>query len=358
MKKFKISLFLLLGLILFGLAGIVQAQEWKVGTIERPPMSFKDDNGQWTGYSIDLLDRLAKASHATYQVIPFTDFSRMLDAVKQGKVDFSIANITINSSRERVMDFSQPIFDSGLQVIVPRKHDTASIISAVIKSGVLWFLLGAFVLLLVIAHIVWFFERDTPVDRHDYFRDDYLGGVWDAFWWAFIIMTMGGFENEVPASKKSRAIAMLWIIASLFFVSMLTAQITSALTVQGLSSGINSYKDLSGKRVGVLATDSVIQFMKDKVGVTPKIYKDYAALYSDLMAKKLDAAVGDAPILNYYVSHKAKDKLEAVGSIFKPEKYGIAFPQGSQLREKVDQILLQLQEQGVYHELNQKYFQK
>ncbi len=358
MKKINNILCLLFIAMLPVLSGAVQAQEWKVGTIERPPMAFQNTDGQWSGYSIDLLDRIAKESGNTYQLVPFKEFAKMLEAVKQGKVDLSIANITINSSRERVMDFSQPIFDSGLQVIVPKKRDTSSIISAVIKSGVLWFLLGAFILLLVIAHIVWFFERDTPADRHDYFRDDYLGGVWDAFWWAFIIMTMGGFENEVPASKKSRVIAMLWIIASLFFVSMLTAQITSALTVQGLSSGINSYKDLSGKQVGTLASDTVIRFMKNKVGITPGIYKDYPSLYADLKAKKLDAAVGDAPILNYYITHEGKGDLEAVGSIFKSEKYGIAFPQGSQLRETVDQILLQLQEQGVYQELNQKYFRK
>ncbi len=358
MKK-QVNLFWLCTLFLFSNAfSIAQAQEWKVGTIERPPMAFKDSNGDWMGYSIDLLREIAKHSNNTYKLVPFDDFTKMLDATKQGKVDLSTANITINAKREKIMDFSQPTYDSGLQVIVPRKHDTASIVSVVIKSGVLWFLLGAFVLLMLIAHVVWFFERDTPADRHDYFRDDYLGGIWDAFWWAFIIMTMGGFENEVPASKKSRAIAMIWIVASLFFVSMLTAQITSALTVQGLSSGISSYRDLSGKRVGALASDTVIRFLKEKVGVSPKIYKDYLTLYADLKAKKLDAVVGDAPILNYYVTHQGKEQLEAVGAIFKPEKYGIIFPQGSPLREKIDRTLLQLQEQGIYQQLSQKYFQK
>ncbi|HIP21960.1 MAG TPA: transporter substrate-binding domain-containing protein [Candidatus Pacebacteria bacterium] len=37
--------------------------------------------------------------------------------MEEGEVDMSIANITITSDREVRMDFSQPIFDSGLQII-------------------------------------------------------------------------------------------------------------------------------------------------------------------------------------------------------------------------------------------------
>ena len=111
------------------------------------------------------------------------------------------------------MDFSHSIYDSGLQIIVPDKKGGPSLFKLVWQSGALQLMAGAIVALLVMAHILWFFERATPNDRHDYFRDDYLGGIWDAFWWAFVVMTMGGFESEVPASKVSRMLAIVWIVS-------------------------------------------------------------------------------------------------------------------------------------------------
>ena len=121
-----------------------------------------------------------------------------------------------------------------------------------------------FLILLVIAHIVWFFERGVEDARHDYFRDDYIGGVWDSFWWAFIIMTMGGFENEVPYKRSSRVLAIFWIIVSLFFISTLTAKITTALTVAELQTGIENYKDLSGKQIVVTEGSSHQKFLQSK----------------------------------------------------------------------------------------------
>ena len=43
----------------------------------------------------------------------------MLGAVRDGSADLAIANISITAMRETQMDFSQPIFEAGLQIMVP-----------------------------------------------------------------------------------------------------------------------------------------------------------------------------------------------------------------------------------------------
>jgi len=351
MKKILSFLFILVILPSFSFAQVIN-----VATIERPPMAFKSESGQWEGYAIDIFKEIAKDLSLDYKIKEYGVFSDMINSVKQKENDIAVANITITSKREEAMDFSQPIYDSGLQVVINKDRGGKSIFRIVWESGILWFLLGAFGLLLVIAHIIWFFERGTKSDRHDYFRDDYLGGVWDTFWWAFIIMTMGGFENEVPATKFSRFLAIVWITTSLFFVSFLTAQITSSLTVAGLNSDISSYHDLEYKKVGVMKSQSVIDFMKTEVGANPIIFEKYEDFYKALKNKKVDALVGDAPIVNYYVNTKAKNDFILVGPIFKPEKYGLLFQDRSNLRENFDREIIRLQENGRMVEIYQKYF--
>ena len=70
--------------------------------------------------------------------------------------------------------------------------------------------------------------------------------MWDAFWWAFIIVTMGGFENERPRRVWAQAFAVFWVVVGLFFISSFTAMITTAMTVDRLQTGIRDCRDLAG----------------------------------------------------------------------------------------------------------------
>ena len=329
-----------------------------VGTIERPPMMMTAASGEPVGFAIDLWAEVAARTGQVYEFQTFDVFGDMIAATQASNVDLSIANITITSAREQVMEYSQPIYDSGLQIILPasgQKKSRLSFVKVIWMSGILWMLLGAFCLLLIIAHIVWLFERNIEDARHDYFRDDYFGGVWDAFWWAFIIMTMGGFENEVPHKKFSRFLAMFWILISLFFVSTLTAKITTALTIDQLSTGVSSVKDLSGKRVGVMKSPVVSAYL-DSFGISTTSFTQYDDLYAALLNGDLDAAVGDEPIVRYYTLNKGKGRVVLAGHLFKPEKYGALFPKNSELKEIFDRALIEIQEDGTYQKIYDKYF--
>ncbi len=330
--------------------------ELTIGTVERPPFMMKDKEENIGGFSIELWNEISNKLNKKTHFKEFATFSDMTNATQAGKVHASISNISITSKREAIMDYSQPIYDSGLQILISKKENKIFYLQIIWDSGILLFILFAIGVLLIIAHILWFLEQGIEDPRHDYFRDDYLGGIWDAFWWAFIVMTMGGFEKEVPHKISSRLLAMLWITASLFFISTLTAKITTALTVSELKTSINSYQDLKGKRVGISEGPIARNFLAKNGVAVEKEYKNLSTLLNDLETGKLDAVVQDAPILQYYASHGGAGKVVLAGGVFKPEKYGILFPQNSTLKEKVDQILIGLYEDGTYATLLKKYF--
>ena len=327
-----------------------------VGTIERPPFSYHNENNKLTGFSIELWEQIANKIDIDVKWKQHEQFSTLTNDVITNKTDLAVANISITSSREKQADSSHAIFESGMTIAV-KKGAGVSYLSLIWESGILMFLGAAFLLLLVIAHIVWFFERNVKDSRHDYFRDEYIGGVWDAFWWAFIIMTMGGFENEVPKKLVNRLLAIFWIITSLFFISTLTAKITTALTVAELKTGIESYKDLSGKKIAVTSGSSHQKFLQKK-GMKSIAYKSLDEMYADLKNEKVDAIVADLPILSHYATHDGASWMITVGKTFNPESYGMMFSENSEYLERVNASLLQLKEDGSYDELHEKYFGK
>ena len=75
-----------------------------------------------------------------------------------------------------------------------------------------------------------------------------------------------------------------------------------------------------------------------------------------LSAGRLHAVVHDAPILRYYANGEGRGSARVVGGVFKPEKYGIVFAQGSSMVEPVNRALLALRENGRYDEIYRRWF--
>ncbi len=356
MKKiFAVFIVVFLGMSNIAFAQTIQNTPLTISTVERQPFIFVDDEEQVSGFSADLWSEIAKRNGWDYVWQKHDSFPAMIDSVTLGDADVAIANISITSDRERILDFSHSIYDSGMQIIVPNKDNGVSIFKIIWDSGALQMIGFALVTLLIIAHLLWFFERNTKNPRHDYFRDEYFGGIWDSFWWAFIIMTMGGFENEVPYTKLSRVLAMFWIVASLFFVSTLTAKITTSLTVDQLTSDINSYRDLSGKKVGVGKNSAMSKFLDNK-NISYIKFNDFTDSLAALENGEIDATIGDAPIVKYYVTHEGRGKVQLAGATFQADKFGIALPTGSKLLERINTTILDIKEDGTYENLQLKWF--
>src|SRR4051794_18238133 len=80
-------------------------------------------------------------------------------------------------------------------------------------------------------------------------------------------------------------------------------------------------------------------------------------LTTDMLEERtVDAVVSDSPILAYYLSHDGKGKVSLAGAVFRREDYGIAVPNGSLLRRRVDGALLALREDGTYQMIYERWF--
>ncbi len=345
MKK----LILLVAVVLW--PGLSAAQELTVGTVTRVPFSMSE-KGRDTGFTIELWDQIARKIGVKYKIRRFDRFSDMLKATMAGDVDASAANISITAERERVLDFSQPIFSAGLQIMIPAKSGSNSGIWKIITSADLLLAVGmAFALLLGGGMLMWRFERkDQP-----YFDQPGKKAMFPAFWWALNLVVNGGFEERVPRTVMGRVLATIMVVSSLFLVSVFVANITSKLTVQAISSSINTVNDLYRKRVGTISESTAANFL-DRRDLSYTGFNDPETMLAAFEAGDLDAVVFDAPILAYFANADNKRPARMAGPVFLRENYGIALPSGSPLAEDINQALLNLREDGSYAKLRQKWF--
>jgi polar amino acid transport system substrate-binding protein len=143
--------------------------------------------------------------------------------------------------------------------------------------------------------------------------------------------------------------------AGIGFFAYFVAQLSSSLTLQKLKSGISSPADLQDKPVATVEASSsvpILQSLGAIVTETPQIEQ----AYEKLLAGEVEAVVFDSPNLLYYAQREGQGKVSIVGPLFDPQDYGVAFPEGSPLRERVNRALLKLQKSGKYDEIYRKWF--
>lgn len=328
----------------------------RVATRVVPPMVV-EHNGQLSGFSIDLWSSIAERLNrkTVYQITP--DVGGLLEAVRDDKADLGVSAVSITSERESAFDFSQPILNAGLQILVRGGGERAEpnlltdLMRLFFSRTILVWLGIALLLILIPAHLIWLFERNH---RNGIIPDGrYLPGIFHAMFWA--AGTLATQADQMPRHWMSRIIAVLWMFTAVVFVAFYTAQLTATLTVQQIRGSINGPDDLDGRRIGTTHGSTSAAYLRERKALV----EEFALIdeaYTALLDKKVDAIVFDAPVLLYYSVHDGKGRVQVVGGVFHKEDYGIVFPTNSPLRKQINEVLLALREDGTYEKLFRKWF--
>jgi polar amino acid transport system substrate-binding protein len=330
--------------------------ELRVVTRVLPPVVV-DQNGTMTGFSIDLWNKIAEhlKLKVSYHVAP--DVRALLDEVRDGKADVGVAAISITAAREAAYDFSHPILNAGLQIMVRGKGQEADanplleLLGLLFSKTILLWLGIALILILVPAHIIWLLERRHPNGIIP--TDKYLPGIFHAMYWA--AGTLATQAEQMPRQWLARVLAVLWMFTGVVFVAFYTAQLTATLTVQQIQGTINGPDDLQGKKVATTRGSTAAAYLRELRAQVLEVSSIEEA-YQALVNKEADAVVFDAPILLYYAANEGKGRVHMVGLPFRKEDYGIVFQAGNPLRKQVNNALLAMREDGAYQQIYDKWF--
>ncbi|MBR9827544.1 MAG: transporter substrate-binding domain-containing protein [Oceanospirillales bacterium] len=113
-----------MGLALSAATTAAQAETLKVVTDPSfVPFEMMDQaTGKMVGFDMDILAEVAKRSGFEYDLNTL-DFNGIIPALQSGNVDMALAGITITEAREKIVDFSDPYYDSGLRILVRANND-------------------------------------------------------------------------------------------------------------------------------------------------------------------------------------------------------------------------------------------
>lgn len=328
--------------------------ELHVATRVLPPMVIERGAGL-DGFSVDLWNALAVrlGVQTLWHVAP--DVRGLLDLVRNGAADIGISAISITAAREAEFDFSQPMLNAGLEIMVRGSgpETTSAAVMRLIRevfspAGLLWIAIGL-LLVLVPAHLVWLFERNDPEST---IPSPYIPGIFHATFWSASTLAAAG---EMPHQWLARILAVIWIFAGVNVLAFYTANLAATLTVQQVLGDIARPEDLRGRLVATTAGSTAAAALHDLRADVDEVTRIEDA-FDKLLAGDVEAVVFDAPVLRYFAANDGRHDVHIVGDVFHAEDYGIAFPLNSPWRKRVNGALLQIREDGTYQRLYEKWF--
>ncbi|MCD7746552.1 MAG: amino acid ABC transporter substrate-binding protein [Lachnospiraceae bacterium] len=136
----------------------------------------------------------------------------------------------------------------------------------------------------------------------------------------------------------------------------------SQVIVVSEESGITSLDDLAGKIVGVQAASAALELLSDggdqadlaATFGTLQEFADYNTAFVELQAGSIDAVAMDIGVAQYQI--KEKEGYLILDEELNSEQYGIGFrTDDEELRDTVNEALLELVADGTVDELAEKY---
>jgi ABC-type amino acid transport substrate-binding protein len=311
-------------------------KELVIGTKETPPFVIKRPDGTLYGISIDLWRRIAERLHLRYRFAEQTTVQELLDGTAKGSFDAAIAAVTATAARERLVEFTQPYYSTGLGIAVPEnENEWVSVVRTVLSFGFFQAVLVLLGIAMCVGFVIWLLERR----RTEHFGGG-MKGLGAGLWWSTLAMTRGGTAQNAPATLAGRLVGTSWMIASVITFAIFTAAITSTLTKKELQGVVHSVNDLRSVRVGAPMGSTTVDYL-DRRRIAHRNFSGPQAGLQALQRGSIDAFVYDKPLLTWLILQDYSNTLRVLDITFDTQHYAIAVPKGSPLRGVLDSSLLE-----------------
>jgi ABC-type amino acid transport substrate-binding protein len=294
-----------------------------------------------TGAAVDLWEKIAAGNGWAFDYTTYDTIEGGIQAVSEGKIDVLIADTPITHDSASKVEFSQPYFQSGLQILVTDNqqsiaHRLSRDMKDILKLKIFWTLVAGVFLLTCGVYV---FERrhnpDFPKKRRD--------GVAEAFYYVLTLALTGKSAYKGFPGVLGRIVMIVWTLLGIVTVAYVTSSITSAMTIEKLMGAISGPQDLYGKTIGVVG-DTVASHYLEKKGINQLAFATLDEATNALLHSQVAAVVHDSPILRVLDFKNPRIPITVVGPIFNKQNYGFAMPFGSPFRKPLNSQLLNLHE--------------
>ena len=316
------------------------------------------ENRAYSGFEVALVRLIGARLGMQVEIYAVDTVAKQIDDITRGVARLGLGGVVITGPREEVVDFSLPVLDTGLTVMTPTDASEGigdrilAFLRAIASSDLPWLLIVFGVAVLVAAHLIWWLERHHNPD----FAVPYRRGIWDSFYWSVVTMSTVGYGDKVARGGLGRVFALVWIALGTLVFASFTAAIASSLAVSELRGEISGPADLPGHRVAAVSGSTGETYMV-ALGVGPVLVEEIDEAYDLLAVGDVEAIVFDAPVLRFHAAREGAGAVATVGPLFEKVQYGMMLgEEDTDLRERINLVLLELIESGVYRQVHDRWF--
>ncbi|XP_024025797.1 glutamate receptor 3.6, partial [Morus notabilis] len=329
-------------------------------------VSRSEGSDVFTGYCIDVFTAALEQLQygVPYKFISYGDgrtnpsTTELLRLITKGEFDAVVGDVTITTSRTKIVDFTQPYIESGLVVVASvRKLNSSAWAFFRPFTPMMWCVTGVF--FLIVGAVVWILERRTNED----FRGPPRKQVVTIMWFSF--STLFFSHREKTGSTLARFVLIIWLFVVLVLNSSYIASLTSILTVEQLSSPVKGIESLvtSSEPVGFLKGSFAENYLTDELNihrsrlVPLNSQEEYEkALKDGPSGGGVAAVVDERAYMELFLSTRCEFSI--VGQEFTKMGWGFAFPRDSPLAIDMSTAILKLSENGILQRIHDKWLMR
>lgn len=365
--RLRLPLFMCVASLLFGalsssvFADNSDTERWshqkvRAGVFADAPFAISDPAMGWKGYSVDLLTEIASRVNLEVEYVPYATLPELYEGLGRGDVDVGIGNILVTSRGVERLEFTQPILDGGLRIMVSgdKRHTLVRLWDGLVSGGhVQVVAIGAgltvcaSVLLLVVLRL---FEPQ--------FTRRWLEGFAESFYHVVSVLMTGktNYSGTLGRGWIGRIIAALWLCFGVATVAYVTSSIASVMTANSLAREINGPNDLPGRVVGILEGSPALRYVSSQ-GLQSQSFKNLDDAVAALVNHQVDAVVSDSSSLEYYDFLHPNINVNEVGPLFERRHYAFAVGERSdEIRRRLNVGLLLVREGGIFEHIRSQWF--
>nr|CAI5853715.1 unnamed protein product [Callosobruchus analis] len=311
---------------------------------EKPYVMVKEEssligNARYEGFCIDLLKWIASQVGFQYSIRLVPDhmygvydpetkeWNGIVRELMEKRADLAVASMTINYARESVIDFTKPFMNLGIGILfkVPTSQPTRLFSFLNPLAVEIWlYVLASYVL---VSFTLFVMARFSPYEWHSIPQLGYGSQT--------MLENQFTVSNSFWFATSTRIVGGIWWFFTLIIISSYTANLAAFLTVERMTTPIESAQDLAEQTeiaYGTLEGGSTMTFFR--VRFKNRNLSENVALY------------GNPKPFRVCENLRRRNK----------KGYGIATPKGSPWRDKISLAILELQEKGLIQILYDKWW--
>jgi len=302
----------------------------RVAVKDSAPFSMKDANGDWTGISVDLWEKVAEERGWEYEYVE-TTLAEMLEGIRNGEFDVAAAPLTITAERESYLDFSTPYWEEGLVVAtIKGTSKTSVLVAAGRKLGLgLAILVG---ILVLVGGLYYALEAPESVVKGP-------RGLFHGMYWALTVWTTVGFGDISPKTDKGKLFTMVWMVVAALSFGWIIGQFSAAAALSTVRWDVEDVSELRSYTVATVKGSVAESYLSSSHVRTHEV-RTVPELVDTLLdpGSPVDCIVYDQSILLYMLKDKPSVTLSR--RVFDKQSYGLALPTDSPIREDVNLAIL------------------